>query len=187
MFTLKQRELLATVPGLTEELDAFYKRLNLFLLESHNADGTLNAETVTLSGLGLPVGTVIRYAGATAPTGWLLCDGSALSRGTYRTLYDAIGTSYGAGDGVTTFNLPDTRGRFGLGKATAGTGSTLGGTGGTIDHVHTGPSHTHTSTTTNVLAGGVAVATSPTDAGGTGNTGTANPPFQVFNYIILVA
>jgi microcystin-dependent protein len=73
-----------------------------------------NAVTA-LEGRGVPVGTVIAYAGpiATIPSGWLLCDGSPLSRTTtYAQLYAAIGTVSGGGDNVTTFNLPDYRGRF---------------------------------------------------------------------------
>lgn len=59
-----------------------------------------------------PSGAVSAFAGTTAPTGWLLCDGSAVSRTTYSVLFAAIGTSCGSGDGSTTFNLPDYRGRF---------------------------------------------------------------------------
>jgi microcystin-dependent protein len=69
-----------------------------------------------------PSGAVTAYAGAVAPPGWLLCDGSAVSRTTYGTLFTAIGVAYGAGDGSTTFNLPDLRGRAPIG---AGTGSGL--------------------------------------------------------------
>lgn len=84
----------------------------------------------------VPVGSLIMFAGAAAPTGWILCDGSAVSRTTYATLYSQIGVVYGAGDGSTTFNLPDLRQRFPLGKAASGTGVDLGSTGGTIDHTH---------------------------------------------------
>lgn len=82
----------------------------------------------------VPVGTILPYAGTTGsiPSGWAPADGSALSRSAYNGLFDAIGVAYGPGDGSTTFNLPDLRGRFPLGKATAGTGSTLGGTGGSL-------------------------------------------------------
>lgn len=66
----------------------------------------------------VPSGTVFHFAGSAAPTGWLICDGSAVSRTTYATLFTAIGTTYGSGDGSTTFNLPDCRGIF-----IAGTGS----------------------------------------------------------------
>lgn len=89
-------------------------------------------------------GLIVETGRSTAPNAqWLLCDGSAVSRATYAALFAAIGTTYGAGNGVTTFNIPDRRGRFGLGKAAAGTGSVLGATGGALDHTHTGPSHTH--------------------------------------------
>lgn len=59
-----------------------------------------------------PAGLVNPYAGTSAPTGWLMCDGSAVSRSTYSRLYAIIGTTHGSGDGSTTFNLPDYRGRF---------------------------------------------------------------------------
>lgn len=58
------------------------------------------------------VGMVITYAANTAPTGWLECDGSAVSRTTYAALFAALGTAWGVGDGSTTFNLPDLRGEF---------------------------------------------------------------------------
>lgn len=83
-----------------------------------------------------PVGAILPYGGSAAPSGWLLCDGSAVNRVTYMGLFDIIGTAYGAGDGSTTFNLPDGRDR-----AFFGDGTTLnrGGTGGaaTIDIAHT--------------------------------------------------
>lgn len=60
-------------------------------------------------------GTVLDFAGNTAPTGWLMCFGQAVSRTTYSNLFAVIGTSFGAGDGSTTFNLPDYRGRIGAG------------------------------------------------------------------------
>jgi microcystin-dependent protein len=205
MFSLKFREQLMQTPGVAEEFDALYKRLNAFLQVAFNDDGTLIQEPAAqISELGLAVGSIVAYGGTSVPTGWLLCDGTAISRATYRTLFDAISTAFGTGDGSTTFNVPDLRGRFPLGKAAAGTGSTLGGTGGAIDHTHTGPSHQHAvtggptvgtpSATTEVQSGlGATVASSThthalsgsVDAAGAGNTGTANPPFQAVNYIIL--
>lgn len=62
-----------------------------------------------------PPGLVQGYAGASAPAGWLLCDGSQVSRTTYAALYAVTGDTYGAGDGSTTFNLPDLRGRVPMG------------------------------------------------------------------------
>lgn len=69
---------------------------------------------VTSAALGseFPVGTIIDYGGGAAPTNWLLCDGSAVSRTTYNQLFDVIGTAYGAGNGSTTFNLPDSTGQI---------------------------------------------------------------------------
>ena len=58
-----------------------------------------------------PVGTVVSYAGSAAPQGWLVADGSEVSRSTYSELFAAIGTTYGAGNGSSTFTLPDLRGR----------------------------------------------------------------------------
>jgi len=106
----------------------------------------------------IPVGTISPYAGTSAPANWLLCDGSAVSRATYAALFAVTGTAYGAGDGSTTFNLPDLRGRVVAGKdnmggtaqnrlTTAGSavdGVTLGANGGlqnrtlSLDHVHYG-------------------------------------------------
>lgn len=58
----------------------------------------------------MPVGTITGYAGTTAPSGWLLCDGSAVSRTTYAELFGVVSTTYGSGDGSTTFNVPDSSG-----------------------------------------------------------------------------
>jgi microcystin-dependent protein len=60
----------------------------------------------------LPAGVMIDYAATVAPAGWLMCDGSAVSRTTFASLFATISTLYGVGDGSTTFNLPDFRGRF---------------------------------------------------------------------------
>ena len=74
----------------------------------------------------VPAGTMQMFAGNTIPAGWLLCDGSAVSRTDYAKLFSAIGTIYGAGDGSTTFALPNLVGRFIEGAATAGTYKTAG-------------------------------------------------------------
>lgn len=93
----------------------------------------------------IPPGTIVDYAGTTAPEGWLLTYGQAISRTTYASLFTAIGTTYGVGDGATTFNLPDIRGRVVAGQddmggssanrlvdagSTSLNGDTLGDTGG---------------------------------------------------------
>ena len=160
----------------------------------------------------VPTGGIIAYGGSAAPTGFLLCDGSAVSRATYTDLFTAIGTTFGTGDGSSTFNVPDLRQRFPLGKAASGTGATLGETGGAIDHTHTGPSHTHDTTvprdgwghslnnpsTSGRIRTGDASGTGTeanaeqatadqtvtSAAGGTGNTGTANPAYLAVNFLI---
>lgn len=63
----------------------------------------------------VPTGAILPYGGTNAPSNYLLCDGSAVSRSTYSSLFSAIGTSYGVGDGSTSFNLPNLKGRFPLG------------------------------------------------------------------------
>lgn len=108
-------------------------------------------------------GTVLPYAGTTAPDGWLLCFGQAVSRATYPNLFTRIGTTFGAGDGSTTFNVPDLRGRVAAGKDDMGgtaasrltnagdgnpgiNGATLGAAGGADRHTLTVtqmPAHTH--------------------------------------------
>lgn len=77
----------------------------------------------TTPGSAMPAGAVIPFAGSSAPTGFLLADGSAVSRTTYSALFTAIGTTFGAGDGSTTFNLPDLRGIFVRGAGTQTVGS----------------------------------------------------------------
>lgn len=89
--------------------------------------GTLNVTEAALN----PIGSVIMYAGTGTPTGWLYCDGAVISRSTYASLFAAIGTTYGAGDGSTTFSLPNFSLRFPRGSITPGVG------GGSDTHTHT--------------------------------------------------
>jgi len=102
-----------------------------------------------------PPGSIMDFAGISAPTGFLLCDGSAVSRTTYSALFTAIGVVWGVGDGSTTFNVPDARGRAAIGAGT-GTGLTTRtvGTqniGGETQLLTTAqiPAHTHSGTTGN--------------------------------------
>ena len=97
----------------------------------------------------LPAGVMMDYGGATAPDQWLICNGSAISRTTYADLFAAIGTSYGVGNGSTTFNIPDRRGTVSIGlNSTDSDFNALGEIGGaktvSVAHTHTGPSHQHT-------------------------------------------
>ena len=85
------------------------------------------------------IGSIVATARSTAPTGWLLCDGAAVSRSTYAALFSAIGTAYGVGNGTTTFNIPDFRGRVPVGVDGAAARLTandaLGNSGGEEKHV----------------------------------------------------
>lgn len=174
--------------------------------------------TLTLDdrkGNGMAIGDIIMSGRATAAAGRLKCDGSAVSRSTYADLFAEIGTEYGAGDGTTTFNLPDYRGAFPLGVAASGTGSTLGDTGGSIDHVHDLDTSTSAaafrwpaSSAPIVMRRRTSMATtwdanleSTTSYAGsassdtgiasgialTGDTDTANPPYTTCNYEIVYA
>jgi microcystin-dependent protein len=96
----------------------------------------------------LVAGVISFFGGTVPPAGWLICDGSAISRVQYAELFAAIGTTYGAGNGTTTFNLPNFKGRVAVGLDAAQTEfDTLGETGGAKTHTLTVaemPSHTHT-------------------------------------------
>ena len=90
----------------------------------------------------VPTGTVLAFAGSSAPSGFLLCDGRAVSRTTYTSLFSVIGTTYGSGDGSTTFNLPDMRGRVAVGSD-ANLGAAAGVQSVSLTAAQNGP-HNHT-------------------------------------------
>ncbi len=95
----------------------------------------------------VPPASVTAYAGATAPGGWLLCDGQAVNRQIYKNLFEVIGTTYGAGNGSTTFNVPNLNGKVIVGTSASETEfDVLGETGGEKTHTLTVdemPSHSH--------------------------------------------
>lgn len=101
-----------------------------------------------------PIGVVVGYISNISPESWMICDGSAIDRNIYSELFALIGTTYGEGNGVSTFNLPDLRQRFPMGKADSGTGANLGDLGGQIDHVHSVPSHKHGLGSLAIVSGG---------------------------------
>lgn len=109
--------------------------------------GTTKVASNIISGDTLPIGSMIPYGSLTIPEGWLRCDGSAVSRTTYSQLFSVIGTSYGVGDGSTTFNLPNKKGKVSVGYDSAQTEfNAVGKTGGAKTHtltVEQMPSHNH--------------------------------------------
>ena len=117
-----------------------------------NASTDVRIDGVSLDGLirsAMPVGTVVPFAGSSSPdSSWLVCDGSAVSRTTYSALFALIGTTYGAGDGSSTFNTPNLGGRVPVGLDSGQSEfDSLGETGGSKTHTLTTaemPSHTHT-------------------------------------------
>lgn len=137
-----------------------------------------------------PIGSILMFAGPTAPAGYLLCQGQLVSRTAYASLFGVIGTAYGVGDGANTFGLPDLRVRFPLGAggraagpAGAAQNVALGISGGsdahthTFDdggHTHTTPAHSHPLSANGgarvmLAAGGIAM-----DTGGVGSGFTTN-------------
>ena len=114
----------------------------------------LQAATKAYVDLASPAGIIAPFAGTSAPSGWLACQGQAVSRTTYATLFAAISTTWGSGDGSTTFNLPDLRGMFVRGTGTNATGSSSGAVGPSVgayaadtylnhNHTATDSGHTH--------------------------------------------
>lgn len=172
----------------------------------------LNADMVDgkhASDFAIPVGTIMMWAGSTAPTGWLLCNGAAVNRTTYSALFTVIGTTYGTGNGSTTFNLPnllkrfplgaDTQGQIGLNSSREGYDTSLGKSGGAATHTLTVselPSHRHSFTAIREVARiegtGADVNNSQgsqPSSGYTGYTGSSYahnniPPFLAVNFII---
>ena len=123
------------------------------------ADASVTAAKLA-GGAAFTAGMIVPFAGASAPTGWLMCFGQDVSRTIYADLYTAIQTTYGAGDNSTTFNLPDLRGRVIAGTDNMGgvssnrltgqtgglDGDSLGATGGAETHTLSTaqiPSHSH--------------------------------------------
>ncbi len=144
---------------------------------------------------GLPIGAMTDYAGISLPTGWLMADGSAVSRVTYANLFAVIGVGFGVGDGSSTFNLPDTQGRVTVGTGTGSglTARSLNDTGGEEEHVLDVtelPAHGHANTIKpgggGYVGDGPEFGNSTADVGLTGGgLGHNNmPPFVAIKKII---
>lgn len=147
----------------------------------------------------IPAGTIVAYGGVNAPGGWLVCNGATVSRSTYSGLFAALGTTYGSGDGSTTFALPDLRGRtvVGAGQGASLSNRTLGGMVGAETHtlsVAELPPHAHTIPMREDLGsywsqsaasnGGGPNGTLTTASVGSGGAHNNMQPSLVLNYII---
>jgi len=131
------------VVGTTDTQTLTNKTLTAPVIATITNIGTLTLPTVTgtLTTSGVPSGTILDYGGTSAPTGYLGCDGAAVSRTTYATLFTAISTTWGVGDGTTTFNVPDFRRRVPVGSGGTGTATlanSVGSTGGVEGFTLTG-------------------------------------------------
>lgn len=151
-----------------------------------------------------PSGAILQFAGSSAPANWLLCDGSLVSRTTYANLFAAISTTYGAGDGATTFKLPDLRGRVpvGAGQGSLLTNRVIAATGGAETHTLTEaelPAHDHginlfdasSPSGTNLRVAATDDINDQRTGTSTNDAGSNNPhnimqPFLVVNHIIKV-
>ena len=121
------------------------------VLASIDDEGRMTVQSlVTIEPIAaVPTGSMVPFAGSAAPSLFLLCQGQEVSRSTYSDLFAVIGTTYGAGNGSTTFNLPNPTGRVVAGKASSGTFGTLGSSGGAETVTLTSaqiPAHSHPNT-----------------------------------------
>ena len=171
---------------------------SLTTTEKSNLVGAVNEVN---SKAGIPTGSITMFAGNQAPAGYLLCDGSQVSRTTYANLFTVIGTTYGVGDGETSFNLPNLGGRVPMGVGTNDNTHTfnLGATGGEYEHTLTQsemPYHTHDLTHTYLPDGstsrwGTNGIANGGDVESTTATGGDQPhnnvqPYIALNYIIKI-
>jgi len=135
------------------------------------ASGGIGVDAVSV-----PVGGLALWAGSSEPAGWLICDGRAVSRTTYAALFAAIGIAYGAGDGSTTFNIPDFRGRVPVGLGPHPDVDALGDSDGQADTLRT-PRISITVPQAGAFAGG------PTSAGRDGVF--SDSPGYLVTYVII--
>lgn len=175
------------------------------------ADGTITVEKLasSVARFLMPVGVILPYGGATAPTGFLLADGSAKSRTTYAALFALFGTAFGVGDGSTTFNLPNMQVNMPIGVGTRASHTLArGDAGGFFNHQHAVPNpiggrsggslfifqedFSSSDPFTTAPADAYKIDTSVVGLDGTGAianihkmiSGAADPPYVALNYII---
>ena len=164
--------------------------INQRILELYNA--------AVLATSSVPVGTVVLNNNSVIPINWLECDGSPVSRATYAALFAIAGTVFGAGDGVTTFNLPDLRGRvpIGTGLGAGLTNRTLGQSIGEENHrltINEMAAHTHGGWSgfsftwaTGGAANGILLSSSPSGSAGSDTPHNNMQPSIGMRYIVKV-
>ena len=152
------------------------------------SNGTTWQSSTPAAAATVATGIVEMYAGATAPTGYLLCDGAAVSRSTYSALFAITSTTYGAGDGSTTFNVPNLSGRMVMGAGT-GTGLNASGTGAPSGTAQTARTRgqwlgeeTHLLTTAELASHTHANTVSGGSTGNAGSHSHTGSPYEVLQY-----
>jgi microcystin-dependent protein len=182
----------ANVATLTSSLSALSTTVG-----GHTTSIAANAAAITAGAV--PAGTILPTGRATAATGYLMCDGAAVSRTTYAALFALYGTAFGAGNGTTTFNVPDLLGRAPIGSGTGSglSAKTLGAKVGT--EPSNMPSHSHgigssnfdrpaintAGAEGNIGSGSLVAVLTSTAASGSGSATDGNvPPSQVVNFMV---
>jgi microcystin-dependent protein len=199
--SLRVKDLGITTAKLADASVTEAKLANGAITEDKIADGAITEDKIATSAQSvfMPTGSVMAFAGSVAPDGYFICNGQAVNRSTYAGLFSIIGTTYGSGNGSTTFNVPDLSGRVvaGMGGSLLAGTDTLGLPGGsksvtlTLDQI---PAHNHgggtvgTSHISDVSGGGE--RTHPYNNGGSISSqggGSSHPNVQptiILNYLI---
>lgn len=199
----QQTSVEGTLNAINNKERVLTKQEYMALTEEEKLNGTtyyINDINGDYSFADTPIGAILPFGGTDAPDDWLLCQGQAISRTDYADLFEVIGTTYGSGDGSTTFNIPNLKGKVVVGLDSNDTDfDTLGESGGEKTHQLTKdemPSHNHTNGDTYIWvgsggnlvdpSGGSSVKYQKLSNGNTGGNQAHNnlQPYIVTNYII---